>query len=159
MKKYDIEQLEEDLLAIVQSNLPAKLAEIDAEKNDGIILVAPTDSQYFSTTDDEVNNESVFIMYGADDSETVSIASSTSEDVKYFFIVYTNDINSVPGETRKRILRYSRALKEVINENFRSISFASSLVVATVAPFSWGENERSPVYKAGGIYLRTTLVG
>lgn len=156
--KYDVEILEADLLALVKANLPGKLTEITAEKADSITIPAPTDSQYFNSTDDEVDNRTLSVRYGLEDQRPVSITSNTAEDNVYLFLVYVNEINQLPGVVRKKLFRYARALKEVFEENFEQLSFVSKMVVQTIAPQSWAENEKSPTYKVSGVYIETSLV-
>ncbi len=159
--KYDIETSEADLLRLIKSKLPGKLTEISTEKADGIILTAPVDKDYFNTTDDVVNNRKLSFQYGVIDGDVVSIGSSTSEENRYLFLIYLDEQNKNSGVVRKMLLRYIRALKEVIEENFKYfIPCGSDLKIQTVAPTSasWSENERSPVYKVGGIYVNISIV-
>lgn len=157
--KYDVEILEADLLALVKANLPAKLTEITAEKADSITLPAPTDAQYFNSTDDQVDNRTLSVRYGLEDPRPNSIASNTAEDNIYLFLVYLNEKNHLPGVVRKKLFRYTRALKEIFEENFDRLTFVSKMTIQTIAPQSWAENENSPTYKVGGVYIETSLVG
>lgn len=157
--KYDIEILEADLLTLVKSKLPAKIAEITAEKADSITLPVPTDSEYFNTTDDEVSNRKLLLQYGVIDGAPLSISSNTAEDNRYIFLIYLNELNKKPGIARKMLFRYIRAFKEIFEENFDRFPHLSNMTVQTIAPTSasWEENEMSPVYKVGGVYIQTSL--
>jgi hypothetical protein len=156
--KYDIERLEADLLALVKSKLPAKIAEIQAEKADSINLVVPVDADYFNTTDDEVINRKLSVQHGAVDGLPNSIGPATAEENRYVFIVYLNELNEGPGgAVRKKLFRYARAFKEILEENFDRFPQVSNMKIQTIAPQAWAENENSPVYKAGGIYIKTSL--
>ena len=157
--KYDVEKLEADLLALVKSKLPAKLAEITADKADSITLVVPVDDDYFNTTDDEVINRKLLVMYGLTDGEPLSISPATEERNKYLFAVYLDEMNEAPGVVRKKLFRYIRAFKEIFEENFDRLSFVSNMELEVIAPTSvgWQENETSPVYKIGGVYIETSL--
>jgi len=160
--KYDIEKLEEGILALIQENIPAKIAEINAEKADGILLQTPTTDQYFNTTDDEVNNNTLSVMYGIIDGSPLSIGSNTAEDNRYALLFYLDEKNQAAGVVRKKLLRYIRASKEIFEENFHSkLKFVSSLKVETIAPTtaSWDSNETSPTYKVGGVLIQASLVG
>jgi len=157
--KCDIEKLEDDLLALVKAKLPAKLAEIIADKGDTIPLPTPTDSQYFNSTDDEVENRILSVQYGLIDGSPLSISSNTAEDNRYIFLLYLDEINQKPGIVRKQLFRYIRAFKEIFEENFDRITYVSNMTVQTIAPTSagWTENEKSPTYKVGGVYIQTSL--
>lgn len=157
--KCDVEKLEADLLVLVKAKLPAKLAEITAEKADSITLPAPLDSEYFNSTDDEVDNRKLSVQYGLIDGSPLSISSATAEDNRYIFLIYLNEMNKNPGIVRKKLFRYIRAFKEIFEENFDSFPHVSDMKVQTIAPTSasWEENETSPVYKVGGVYIETSL--
>jgi len=158
--KCDVEVLENQLLALVKAKLPAKLAEITTEKADSITLEVPTDAQYFNTTDDEVNvsNQPLLVRYGLEDQSPNSISSATAEDNVYIFLIYLNDLNKKAGVLRKKLFRYIRAFKEIFEENFDAFPHVSKMIIKTIAPQMWMENETSPVYKVGGVYIETSLV-
>ncbi|MGY5854061.1 MAG: hypothetical protein RTU92_10875 [Candidatus Thorarchaeota archaeon] len=147
-------------MELVQNNLAAKLAEIDAEKADGITLEVPASDQYFNSTDDEVVNQSLVVYYGLTDGNPNSIGSATAEDNRYMFLIFLDELNLQPGIVRRKILRYIRAFKEIFEENFDRFPFLSLMKVQTIAPnsASWDENETSPVYKVGGVYIETSIV-
>jgi len=157
--KYDVERLEADLLALVQNKLPAKITEITTEKADSITLDIPTNDDYFNTTDDEVINRKIIVQYGLIDGEPFSVSSGTAEENRYIFAVYLDEMNEAAGVVRKKLFRYIRAFKEIFEENFYFFSCVSKLDIRTIAPTSasWDENETSPVYKIGGIYIETSL--
>lgn len=157
--RYDPERLEADLLKLVKAKLPAKLSEIEAEKADSIVLTVPVDSQYFNTTDDQVDNRKLSVMYGLVDGTPLSIGSNTSEDNRYMFLIYLDETNLKPGVARKILFRYIRALKEIFEENFNYIPCTSKFILQTIAPTSasWDENENSPVYKVGGVFIQTSI--
>jgi len=158
--KYDVERLEADLLALVQSKLPDKITEITAEKADSITLVTPADADYFNSTDDEVDNRKISVQYGLIDGVPLSIGSNTAEDNRYIFLIYLDEINEKPGVVRKKLYRYIRAFKEIFKENFKSIPIGS-ITIQTISPTSasWDENETSPVYKVGGVYVNISFAG
>lgn len=159
--KYDVELLENDLLVLVQAKLPDKLAEITAEKADAIVLEIPSASQYYNTTDDEaqVSNEKFFVHYGLIDGDPFSISAATAEANRYIFIIYLNELNQNPGILRKKLFRYIRAFKEIFEENFDRIQCVSDITIQSIIPtsFSWNENEISPSWKVGGIYIETAI--
>jgi hypothetical protein len=157
--KYDAELLETDLLNLVQSNLPAKIAEITAEKADSIVVDVPLNEQYLNSTDDQVDNFTLTVIYGLTDGEPFSISSGTAENNRYMFLIYIDELNEQPGVVRKKLFRYIRALKEIFEENFDRLPCVSKLDLQTVAPTSasWDKNERSPVYKVGGVYISTSI--
>jgi len=158
--KCDVEIVEDKLLELVQSELPAKLAEIQAEKADGVVLDVPTDAQYFNGTDidEEVINQVMFVKYGLFETIADSNSSATAEVNVYGFLFYFDELNGPQGDVRKKIFRYTRAIIEIFEENFDKFPYLSRLNVGTIAPALWRDNEKSPVYKVGGAYIATSIV-
>lgn len=161
MAKYDVESLETDLLGLIQDNLETKLDEIETEKGDGISIIAPLASEYFNSTDIAVDNNRFWMFYGVVDGTVDNIGPGSAEINRYMFLAYFNELNVGASIVRKKCLRMIRALKEIIEENFRNIPMASLLKIGTIAPTSasWEENESSPIYKVGGIYIETIIAG
>lgn len=157
--KFDVEKLEDALLALMKAELPAKIAEINTEKADSITLLVPTDSQYFNSTDENSNisNQNLSLQYGLVETDPDSISSATAEDNTYIFLIYFGTQNQKAGIMRKRLFRYIRSFKEVLEENFDRIPFVSNFKIITIRPQAWAENENSPVYKVGGVYIQTSL--
>lgn len=157
--KCDIEIIETKLLELVQAKLPSKLSEIDTEKNDGITLEVPAGDQYFNSTDidEEVINQDLLVKYGLVESSAISISSATSEENDYIFLIYLTDLNAPQGILRKRLFRYIRAFKEIFEENFNAFPFLSNFTIKVIAPALWQDNEQSPAYKVGGVYIETSL--
>jgi len=157
--KYDLEKLESDLLALVKSKMAVKLSEIEADKGDSITLEVPADDQYFNSTDidEEIVNQVLMVRYGIEESDAISISSATSQESTVSFLVYLNELNQARGVLRKKIFRYGRALKEIFEENFRDLSFVSNMNIEVVSPMEWRENESSPAYKVGGVFIKATL--
>lgn len=157
--KCDIETVEADLLTLVQAELPGKIAEITAEKADSITLDVPLASQYFNTTDDAVNNYKLSVLYGLVDGDPFSISSSTAEVNRYMFLIYLDEMNESSGIVRKKLYRYIRALKEIFEENFFNFPQLSNMTLQSIAPTTagWDENEISPRYKVGGVYIETSI--
>ena len=156
---YDIEVVENSLLSLVKQHLPAKLSEIEAEKADGVLLPAPTDDQYYTGTDidEKVVNYDFIVIHGVGHQGAISISSATAQDNIYGFVFLFSEQNAPSGELRKKILRYSRAIKEVFEYHFDAFPFLSNLKIYMLAPENWQENDKSPVYKAGGAFIETVL--
>lgn len=165
MALYDVERLLADLEDTLKTKLAAKLAAITAEKTAlGFPLDLPepaADDFYFQTWDDKILNSSPGILYGL--RESVADGSShsvTSERITLFVeVYYTHPMNeSDDGSGTKRILRYTRALKEIIQENFDANEIMAKIKVKTLTPLSFRlDTDTSDEIKVGGIELETAL--
>lgn len=157
--KLDLEKTEELLISFVKVDLTDKLAEIDAEKNDGIILTdVPLDS-FFDTFTEEVNNVKNFIHYTMNDSSSDGIGPATSKSFSMFIVVYSpENFNSNDSTWRKKAFRYSRAIEEIIQTHSKDIGSISQIKISTMIPQLFQINEQSPIYKVGGALIKGIIV-
>jgi hypothetical protein len=157
--KLDIEKVEELLINFVKNNLTTKLAEIDSEKNDGIVLSGIPTAAYFDTFTSEINNVENFIYYTINDVTTDGIGPSTASTFSMFIVVYSpENFNSENSTWRKKSFRYSRAIQEIIQENSKDVGAISQLTISIIIPQAFALNEDSPIYKVGGVSLSGIIV-
>lgn len=136
MAKYDIERFCDDLKTIVSTYLNAKLLVIDAEKNDGITLAPVNSSAYaFQEMNNEIANYDPYILYSIEGIESVPDGPYVSKTPQVHFILCLADTGQ-DGTTSiaKRMLRYQRALEEVIQEHWTENNNAVKLSISSMAP-------------------------
>lgn len=156
MSKYDEETFLYDLKEMIISNLPAKIAEINTEKNDSITLVAVDSSNYIDNLDDEILNADPVIYYGLAGIEANSAGPSTSRKIGIFFdVIWINDFTQ--NNLNRKALRYSRVLREIIEKNYKKIRYAGDLAVESMTPTDVKLNDDETYYKIGGIIITGTL--
>ncbi len=85
--KYDIESYLADILAKMQSKLPAKITEINAEKADSIQLLPVANESYFNNANDQVFNVDPFIYYGIVDLTANASGNKTALQISVNFEV------------------------------------------------------------------------
>lgn len=155
MAKYDEEQFMRDLKNIVLNNVNAKIDEINTEKGDNL-LKQVDDNNFYLTLDDQYLNADPIIYYGIAGSESLGIGPSTERKVGVFFdIIFINDFTD--RELIYKCLRYSRALREVIECNFKKIAEVGNLVIETVTPTDVKMHGEGPYYKIGGVVVSGNL--
>jgi hypothetical protein len=154
MSKLDIELIESKILQIVKDNFSAKITEINNDKNDAITIDDIPSKNFIMNLDSEPLNSSLFINYGLADSEIIEELGSFSTVWTLFYVVYINEINQMKGsKIRSKVLRYTRALEEIITENSDKISRYTTLPkISHILPQDVENTERTP-YKIGGIKL------
>lgn len=163
---YDIEKLLDDVKAILVTKLNAKIADISAEKaSEANTLATPlldtVEGIFFHTWDDKILNHSPAILYGLRSSEVDgSGLSNAAEKVTIFIeVYYTNPMNEISDAAgTRRMLRYMRALKEVLQENFDNNELRSKIKIKTFTPMSFRLDESSDDIKVGGVEVETSLV-
>jgi hypothetical protein len=157
MKKYDIESLLKDIEAVLSVNLNAKLTQIDTEKADGITL-KPIDSRayFLQELNSRVANYNPFILYGITNIEPRPQVGGTAAiftvNVALVFADHGNDQHIV-----KKMLRYSRALKECIEEHFYLIKNSINLEVQSLVPGDFQRLNTSENYRVVGVDITATL--
>lgn len=154
--KYDIETFIGDIVALVQANLANKIAAINTEKNDDYELVAVDNADYYNDLSSQILNASPFMYYTPMNIETSSNGAHTSIEVTLLLVVAFNNVNA--GGTINKVLRYSRALREIVQENYKQSASASRLLIEELVPSNVSIIE-GEVHKMGGIELKATLVG
>ena len=154
--RYDMEDLCDDVLAVMTTYFNAKLTEINAAKNDGIVL-DPIDSGAYSLQqlNGKMLNYNPFCLYGIEDIETVSQGPLSSDRFQISVTVVVKD-SGEELECGRRMFRYSRALKEVFEKNWndrQGVKFEiKSLVPVPLPNLNDGNSHR-----AVGIVLEGTL--
>jgi len=161
--RYDIEDLLGDILALLQSKLNARIASIEAEKiaagkpDTGL---KPIDSSaYFEQSwSDKMLNITPAIFYGIEEDESVGAGPATVQTVTLWVDVVIVD-SGMDNLTKNRILRYSRALREIFEENWDAfIGNASKIKIKTVRPIDFKmELNTSETIKVGGVSIVTAL--
>ena len=180
MSKVDLEVVETLIINIVKAGLPAKISEINIDKNpdDAILdnlessildnddgqLVSTTDGNiyikqipqddYFDTFGDEVNNADEFLYYELDTPTTDGIGPATRSIIQMHLGIFFENLNPESGVSvsRKQAFRYSRALKEVIEEASNSLGIGTMSVSARL-PIDAVLNENSPLLKVAGVMV------
>jgi len=156
MAKQDFEDILDSVKAIMVAKLTAKLTQIDTAKNDGITLVPVSEKAYFlQSLDEEVANFDPFIAYGIADIESTSVGPKVAEKIFISIVIVLAD-NGV-NDINRKMFRYSRALKEIFQENWQIHDSSSKINVtrSTVVPFE--SLDSSAQYKAIGIELEVNL--
>jgi nicotinate-nucleotide pyrophosphorylase len=153
--KYDIEAFVDQVISTMQDDLPGKVTEINTEKGDELLINIPNES-YYGNIMLQVLNVNQFIYYQVVDIETNTNGGLTAIAVTLQVSVVFIDSSDV--NTTKKALRYSRALREVIQENFKISGSASRLKITEFAPQDIQVNEGSD-FKMGGIHITSTITG
>jgi hypothetical protein len=157
MIKYDLERFLEDIEAILVDQLNDKLVQIDTEKADDIILKPVDDGAYFlQELNSRVANYDPFVVYSIESMEPISTLGGTASKVTVSIVLIIAD-NGQDIAITKRILRYSRALKEVIEENFALDENGINLEVQSLVPVEFQRLNTSENYRAVGINVIGTL--
>lgn len=153
---YDIETFRDNIVDLIQQELPQKIIEINLEKNDEFQINNISPSNYYNDIMDQVLNISPFIYYGVNNLTSFTVGCQTKVEVTLFVSVVFDNTNLEGTETK--VLRYSRCLKEIIQENFKIFPSTSALSVTEFAPENYELNNGAD-FKVGGIHITATITG
>lgn len=159
-RSYDEEQFEADLLALLQADQTAKLVAIDTEKGaDGKTPSAIDSDDWVDTLDNAWNNRTSFVWYGVQRMDPVDEdrgPDRTAREVAFVVMAFFPRENDV--DARVKVFRYTRAFREIIEENARRLSYGDGIKVSQLPPEPLVEQETKSGYLAGGVVVRTTIV-
>ncbi len=161
MSNRDTESLIVEVFELVKANLNTKILEIQAEKqallgDDNFDLSEIDEAAWFTSLDEEEINYDPFVYYGVANQELISEHSVTATNVTLFFTVVESYHNQT-SVTYFKMLRYIRALTEVVNEAFDKIGATSDLEVNAINPVDVRDIELDTTHKIGGIEITTSF--
>lgn len=158
MAKFDLESFNDRLKAFLVDNMAAKIAEINTEKGNDPVLIEIPEAQYFEDFNEKIVNFENFIYYGFLDFEPgLNNGGEVGQPVSMFFTtMITDQDGGVIG--RNKILRYTRAMYEIFQENSTSSGSISDLEITIMPPEFVKIRSGSDWYRAGGVYVKGYLV-
>lgn len=155
--KYDAESLLVDIEALLKADLNAKIAEISAEKADGLELKSvPAAAYFFQTLNEKCANFNPFVIYGITDGTEEGVGSSVAETVVMEVAIVVVD-NGQDHAIGKRLLRYRRALSEVFSDKWAEMRYSVKLKVKSLSPVSLRLIDSSESYQAVGVRIEADL--
>lgn len=159
MSKFDLESFRDLYLDLVKSNIASKISEINTEKNDGVILEVPSASHFIRNIDDQALSFDPFIHYGFSEIDAESNAGAVVYEATLFFAFYFID-RGEGSIAESKILRYTRAITEIISENAHKSGMVSNLQIKALPPsivsFSDPETDES-AYNVGAVELTGSI--
>lgn len=154
----DEETFLDDMVALLKSKIDAKVSEINTLKSDSITLETIPSDRFIETLNEDALNWPLFVYYGIDAINSNGLGPATSREVTVFFdIIFMDDQSSFGNVGRKSVQRYTRALREIIQENYRKIKYASISKVDSVSPVNLRDVEDSNYYKVAGVEVKATI--
>lgn len=153
MAKFDLEDFRDILKAYLVDNMAAKVAEINTEKGDTLLVVIP-EEQYFQDFNEKIINYKEFVYFGfLDFDPPVTSGGKIAQPVSMFFMTIVPDQDGgIVGENK--ILRYTRAMTEIFQAKTLTDARISDLEI-TPSPPGLVKIEPGPEWqKAGGVYVK-----
>lgn len=161
--KYDAENLLADIRSILISGLNAAIDAVEAEKVSqglpatGLAHVDSTNGYFEQNFSDALLNISPAIFYGIEDVQAEGAGPYTMQRYKVFVEIIVVD-SQADKLMNARIHRYSRAIKDVLEQNYDKIPSSAKIKIETVRPVSFKlDLNSSEEVRVGGVSLTTAL--
>lgn len=155
---YDIENFLDELETFLKDNLNTKIQSVNTEKNDSLTLSTIDSSAYFfQTMNDTVSNFDPFVYYGLQEIESIGMGPAT---MKKFIVVVAIILEDSAEDIKigKRLLRYSKALSELVEAHYADITSHSLKVkIQNLTPISFKLIDTSENFRAVGIELDVNI--
>ena len=156
MAKYDIEQLLTDIETILKANLNTKILAVSADKGDGIVLKPISASAYITQSlNMKMMKYDPFVLTGVSAIESGTSGPGCSQVPTIQIMVIMADGGR--ADLLSRLLRYQRALLEVIQENFSKIPEASNLSIESLVPVAIEDINSSAPFRGIGIAVKAAI--
>jgi hypothetical protein len=154
---YDLESLMVDVKSILTTNLNTKIGAINTEKGDSITLLTVDSSAYFLQDLDHASvNHNPFIFYSCEDIDGTGFGPNTPQEFIINIILVLAD-QSGYTDLATRMFRYSRALKEIFEENFSIKSNSNFISINVLAPIPLSTLNESREFRAVGLQIKSSI--
>lgn len=156
-RKYDIEDVLTDMKSVCTTNLATKLLEIDAEKADRALLPVNANAYFFQSLEHaKAAAFPVFIYYWMEDPTADGLGPNTLQDLEISFVVVLKD-TAENDFYLTRMLRYSRALKEIFEQSCTGNMKHLRMLISSLSPVTFMIEGADTSFHAAGIKLRVKL--
>lgn len=152
--KLDLETILDSVVTLFNSKFNTKLSSISTEKNDSITL-AQLDSRAFGllSLNEKVMNYDPFIAVLIDDLKSTGIKSATAT-VASMFIICVKEDAGMDAEMHRKMLRYQRAVQEVLEENWDDLTTGSFYEIQGLAPQQLKGLNTSKLFRGAGVVVQ-----
>lgn len=154
--KFDEESLLQNIDTILKAQLNAKLTAISTEKNDGITLDSVDSNAILMDTEDSTLNYDPAIIFMIVDQLTEAQGPVTSENIVVNITLLKSDIGN-DNNILKKMLRYRRAIKEIIEDNFDKINPCGLCTIESLPVLSFQRSGAHYLTKVVGVNLLTSI--
>ena len=154
---YDLESLMSDVETIMTTNLNTKIGDINTEKADSITLLTIDSAAYFmQDLDHESLNFNPFVFYSVEDIDGTGFGPNTPQEFLINVILVLADQSGLT-DVSTRMFRYSRALKEIFEENFSIKSNSNFISINVLAPVPLTSLNEAMEFRAIGIQIKSSI--
>jgi hypothetical protein len=159
--KYDLENVLDSIKTFLQANLNTQIAALNTEKNDGITLkTVDSTSYHMQYLQDRADLGDPLVLYGEMDEAVTDMAGGTAASTYRLGVLIILQDNGTDPDIVRRLLRYRRAVADVVSANWASIANENKSRIVLIPPVGPSERLNSGyVGRATGIEFTITSVG
>lgn len=144
MGKLDTERLIKNVESVLQANLTTKLTEITneystedtAEYGGSVTLETIANGSYFRNGPPDNLNLPIWLVTGVQSITTKTRGPAVAKEIELFILIGHSGLrnNKTHNLVESKLMRYARAVEEVLSANFAKIAAGCSLVEITQMP-------------------------
>lgn len=160
---YSVENLCADIKSFLLNDLNTMIATVEAEKISqglpvtGLLPINTSYGYFFQNWSDSILNINPAIFFGIEEIAAQGMGPATQETYKIFVEIILV-VSGADTLGNIRILRYTEAIKRVLQNNYDRIPSASKIKIETVRPRSFIlDANTSEEMRVGGVSLTTAL--
>lgn len=160
--KFDAEDLLDGLEGLLKAKLNAQIKLVEGEKANkgkaiGLSEIHP-EAYFQQGLSREIINRSPIIHLGIAEITTIASSGATAEALKIYIEVVILD-SGMDLNTFKRVHRYTRAIREVVEKNYSLFPVAGKIKIETVEPSAFRlAEDTSENIKVGGVLVSAAIV-
>jgi len=156
MASFDVEDIIDAIDTYLKANLGTKITAINTEKGDSLLASISSDAYYRQFVDSEIPYDPFLIMGIMEPEVTQDIYGESARTFKIDVIIYFEAVDAT--EDYKRVYRYQKALREVIQDGYNSIFKRKKISVSGLTPVTVQIAEDAQMHRATGVSLSVTIV-
>lgn len=154
---YDSESLLDEIETALKASLNTKILEINAEVDDKIDMQEiKADAYFLQELNSKQANYNPIVFYGISSMETSPNGPYTSANISVEILIIFAD-NGNEKNIPKLAMRYNRALREVMQENWYMRINAQKLIIEDLLPVPYTDLNSSETGRATGIKILTSI--
>ena len=155
---FDTECLLKKTSELMKAKLNTELGLIDTEKADYELDPINDNAWYFQNLDDEAFSYATFVVWGMYDNpeQTDSQNNNAMKANRMFFeVCLPDDGGPINENVFYKLLRYTRALEQVVDKNYDKIRSGLKVQVSSLSPTSFDLGGKT--FRSAGILITANM--
>ena len=154
---YDKEDLLFDVVQSFKDNFDTEIAAVNTLKGDSVLDTIPAAAYFVQEAGEESFNFNPFVFFYVSIPNSESIESSSMDNFTITVLVVFQDEANTGFEMVRKLLRYQRAMKAVIENNFAINAGSNRIKVSGIEPVFLKDQDSANMTKTCGIEIQSFI--